>query len=532
MSRRKPVNQSHDGFGVCPSYHIEHTSLSVGTTNIVRDYGDEDAMITLMHENGAEINILLHPDRAATAFLKVNGQYPRNIPQIVAAFPLKLVVIPTLGPLEENEPHFLDETVRRNETTRLAHRNFRNIWYRKTDEEFSEFKKLIEDSWPSMTVKKPAIGYRPESFVEMYFSEERRDREVYWSGFGFQIWMQMMTHIMRGKQDSVIVLDEPDIYLHPDLQRRLVGVLKERFGQIFLSTHSSEIINEVNSSEILTISKKYQTARRVTTDKHLREVFKYIGSSENIEISRISKARRIVFFEGQDKKIFRRFAQKVSTRTFLDDPDTVFLQAGGFSQWRRVKEVEWTLDNVFDLQVKIVSVFDRDYRCDEEVGEFVDSMNSEGSKCFVLGCKEIENFVINVDAVFRLLQRRTEEGELDIDRTTLAEIVDRIVLDMRSDTASHIMSNYTNFYRKKEPNLDFSTLTKRALDRAEALWAVPERRLQLVPGKEFMSVLSTHLQSYHKKSITLAGVLNEMRTSEIPLEMSKLVNDIDSFFSR
>ncbi len=47
-----------------------------------------------------------------------------------------------------------------------------------------------------------------------------------------------------------------------------------------------------------------------------------------------------------------------------------------------------------------------------------------------------------------------------------------------------------------------------------------------------MSVLSTHLQSYHKKSITLAGVLNEMRTSEIPLEMSKLVNDIDSFFSR
>ena len=140
--------------------------------------------------------------------------------------------------------------------------------------------------------------------------------------------------------------------------------------------------------------------------------------------------------------------------------------------------------------------------------------------------------MINVDAVFRLLQRRTEEGELDIDRTTLAEIVDRIVLDMRSDTVSHIMSNYTNFYRKKEPNLDFSTLTKRALDRAEALWAVPERRLQLVPGKEFMSVLSTHLQSYHKKSITLAGVLNEMRTSEIPLEMSKLVNDIDSFFSR
>ena len=247
----------------------------------------------------------------------------------MAAFPLKLVVIPTLGPLEENEPHFLDETVRRNETTRLAHRNFRNIWYRKTDEEFSEFKKLIEDSWPSMTVKKPAIGYRPESFVEMYFSEERRDREVYWSGFGFQIWMQMMTHIMRGKQDSVIVLDEPDIYLHPDLQRRLVGVLKERFGQIFLSTHSSEIINEVNSSEILTISKKYQTARRVTTDKHLREVFKYIGSSENIEISRISKARRIVFLKDKTKKSFAGSLKRFPLARSLMTPIRCFCRPAG-----------------------------------------------------------------------------------------------------------------------------------------------------------------------------------------------------------
>ena len=66
----------------------------------------------------------------------------------------------------------------------------------------------------------------------------------------------------------------------------------------------------------------------------------------------------------------------------------MFLQAGGFSQWRRVKEVEWTLDNVFDLQVKIVSVFDRDYRCDEEVGEFVDSMNSVGSQ----GCSTLIRF--------------------------------------------------------------------------------------------------------------------------------------------
>jgi hypothetical protein len=47
----------------------------------------------------------------------------------------------------------------------------------------------------------------------MYYTEDRITREVQWAGFGFQVWMQIQTHLSRGDANSILVIDEPDIYL-------------------------------------------------------------------------------------------------------------------------------------------------------------------------------------------------------------------------------------------------------------------------------------------------------------------------------
>lgn len=148
----------------------------------------------------------------------------------------------------------------------------------------------------------------------MMFIEDRIPREIYWSGFGFQIWLQMMTQMINAPSESLLVMDEPDIYLHPDLQRKLVRVVTGKFAQYFIATHSTEIINEVPIGNVASVSKGAQRAHKVGNDEGYRKLLFYIGSSENAEFSRIARAKRIIFFEGKDKKIYQCFAKKTGNQ--------------------------------------------------------------------------------------------------------------------------------------------------------------------------------------------------------------------------
>jgi predicted ATPase len=98
--------------------------------------------------------------------------------------------------------------------------------------------------------------------MEMMFFEDGIPREIFWSGFGLQVWMQMVLQFMRGSENSVLVLDEPDIYLYPELQIRMIDLAARRFGQIFVATHSPTIIGLADSDDVFTISAKESTAIR------------------------------------------------------------------------------------------------------------------------------------------------------------------------------------------------------------------------------------------------------------------------------
>jgi len=56
----------------------------------------------------------------------------------------------------------------------------------------------------------------------------------------------MLTYIVRGKGTSLFIVDEPDIYLHADLQRQLLSTLKTIGPDILIASHSTEIITEAD----------------------------------------------------------------------------------------------------------------------------------------------------------------------------------------------------------------------------------------------------------------------------------------------
>src|SRR4030095_10978041 len=137
-------------------------------------------------------------------------------------------------------------------------------------------------TWPGMDIEPPVLTPTNErTLLHMFCPEERFPREIFWAGFGFQVWCQMLTFILQAKDSTVLVIDEPDIYLHSDLQRQLVGLLREFGPQIILATHSAEIIAEVEPQALLNVNKRFHSARHIKDTRELQEVFQVLGSNLN-----------------------------------------------------------------------------------------------------------------------------------------------------------------------------------------------------------------------------------------------------------
>jgi energy-coupling factor transporter ATP-binding protein EcfA2 len=527
--RRKPELASLDSKGVFASHKLDRSLVSIPLENVTRNYRDEPARLLITLDNGNTLHIHVEPNGPVTSYLETNGNLPRSVKAFRDGFSLDIVVVPTLGPFEAEEEFVTDTTVRRNENTRLSHRNFRNILLRKQPEEFDDFKELVESTWSGVEIHPPEHN-RTGGSVSMFFSEGRVDREINWAGFGFQVWLQLMLQMLRGSSTSVLVLDEPDIYLHADLQHKLLSLVKANFGQCFIATHSTEIVNEASPNDILTIKKGGRSAKRVTSDGAYSFLFSLLGSSENAEFARMARAKRIVFFEGKDRRIIRKLAGKLPGAKTLEDPDTIYTQIEGASQWRRVVDTDWTMQKIFGMEVKIAALFDRDYMAQDEVEEFINKVSSDRVICCVLRRKEIENYFLLEGALERsvISSLKKRDVQLSPERVTakLASLTESYFGDVQAQFIAHALEAG----RKKRSGEAPSTTIGRATKEFEKIWNDLGGRFEIIPGKRYFADVARWLQQEYGASLTLSQVGDAIRQHEIPNDLGDVFQQISAFF--
>ena len=334
-------------------------------------------------------------------------------------------------PLEHREGVIKEDTVKSNLNTHRASRNFRNYW-KYCKEGWDEFAEMISETWPGMQIQPPEQQDWNEPLT-MFVKEDRIDREIYWAGFGFQVWCQMLTHIFRASESALVVIDEPEIYLHPDVQRQLLGILRRKRTDILIATHSVEIMAEAEPAEILLIDKKSQTVRRLRDDIGVQQALNALGSIQNITLANLARTNKILFAErNSDNKIIRRFAGKFNLRELESGNDITFLESGGFSAWEKVKAFSWGIKKAINSRILVAGIYDRDYFCSEHIEEIKKSMESELFFAHIHQKKEIENYLLNPTVLQRVLEKQIKQREIRTGKSTkiikgINEILEEIV---------------------------------------------------------------------------------------------------------
>jgi hypothetical protein len=436
-----------------------------------------------------------------------------------------------LGPVEHEERRRERATVVAGLSTHRASRHFRSYWHY-NPEEFSAFADLVARTWPGMSISPPEYNYAT-SVLTMFCLEGRMTREIYWVGFGFQIWCQLLTHLSRATKSSLVVVDEPEIYLHADVQRQLLGIMHDIGSNMLLATHSSEIIAEADPTEIILIDKRRRKGERLKNVAGVQRALEAVGSSQNITLTVLANNRRVLFVEGPDDfRLLRRFARKLGMQEFSSGVGIIPLMSGGFGSWERLTILASGIADALGAPLMIGAVYDRDYFCDEQIADVMAALESSLTMAWVLDQKEIENYLLvpaALDrAIVRAMNMRREPGaEEPSEVVDAARLLEEITEPMKEDVLSQLMGKRQDYLHRT--GKDRSQIVKEVLASFNSRWVNLDTRIALVAGKEVLQIFRQRIQELYGVTLTDARIAEAINRDEIPEDMRRLLGTLDWF---
>jgi hypothetical protein len=343
----------------------------------------------------------------------------------------------------------------------------------------------------------------------------------------------MLTYIVRGKDSSLFIIDEPDIYLHADLQRQLLGLLKTLGPDILIATHSTEIITEADPDDLVVINKKSKSGKRIKDPSQVQQVFQVLGSNLNPILTQLAKTKRALFVEGKDFQILSRFARKLNRSQVANRADFAVIPVEGFNP-TKVRDFIQGVETTLGAKVVAGVVFDRDYRSEDECKKELASLNRYCALARIHERKELENFLLapkplKLAVNLRINERNKRIGTGLSFEEDMAQILTTLTDPLRHKVEARYLARRRTFEKGKAPALDDSTIDEQLMAEFDLQWKDPTFRSLLVPGKDILAELNSYLQSRYGITISQSLIIDCFTREDTPSEMKSLIEAIEEF---
>jgi predicted ATP-dependent endonuclease of OLD family len=348
--------------------------------------------------------------------------------------------------------------------------------------------------------------------------------EVSMMGHGLQMWLQTMWFLTHAHESSTVILDEPDVYMHPDLQRRLIRFLRGRFAQVVLTTHSVEIMSEADPGEILIIDRRLRKSKFAGTLPAVQRVLEGIGSAQNVHLARLWSARKFLLVEGKDIKFLRHFQDRLfpdAVESFEAIPN---MAIGGWGGWSYAVGGSMILQNAMGEDIKVYCVLDSDQHTEEEIEKRYETAKDKGVQLHIWRRKEIENYMLCANAIARVIAARYPAGSGG--RTPTREEVHAKLDEIAQSLKDEALDDLSSAIMAQDRRAAGGTAIKRAREILKRQ-INSEGLLAVVSGKGMFSGLSMWTQQEFGTSISAAAVARAMKADEIPDEMARVIKAIE-----
>ncbi|MBN8663740.1 MAG: AAA family ATPase [Chitinophagales bacterium] len=247
-----------------------------------------------------------------------------------------------------------------------------------------------------------------------------------------EVFFILSFFIRHNVENAIIVIDEPELHLHPELSRLLIRNIKsiKDGNQIWMATHNSEIIDETGRDKVVYVT------RDITTRKA-----KFISGEEEQEVilqlknlfgfsGYIGVAKNLVFLEGDNSSPDRKFYSAL----FSNNSNFKLIPANGSDNLNRINNAILSIMESNIAWISFYLIRDRDYLTTEMIAKY---RGHSSGKIFVLEKHELENYLIDFKIIKTVLSDifgiEKEETEIEaIFHNTALSISSAVIRDMIS----------------------------------------------------------------------------------------------------
>lgn len=527
--RRQGQGKRNHKSGLFPSHELSSGSMLTQSENLRHEFRSVETWMELRLAGNHTLRAVWPPDEGdQTPFFYVAGKDDLPITglrYIRDNFPAPYV-IPVLGPVEPYEQLLSEDYVIKSRLTRLATRHFRNnllimsrIWESDGGTRLDRFFEFAH-SWLPAGIELEPPSTRPAdkgTEIDVFYREGRVPKELAWAGDGLQVFLQVLLHVFLSEDAETLVLDEPDVFLHPDLQRRVVRLLEASDRQIILATHSPEIVLESPRTAVTWVDRTRKRAIRAPDDEVFDDLRHALGSGVSLRLAQVLRREAVVIVEGDDARILRLLGRTLGrTRLFTEGKGLGVLSLEGLDNWPKLEGFSWLADELLGGAVHALVILDRDVRSDPEVSRVKAALNKAGMRSHVWKSHELENYLIQESALVRI----TGLSESDV-----GQLLDEACETLKTDTIAAGIKYWSE--PRSAKGVDIKSVAQDVIIHVEKNWTSRSSRLRLVSGKDLFRHMNRSLQGMKLQALTPIGMARALRATEIDEEIADVLDVIE-----
>lgn len=250
------------------------------------------------------------------------------------------------------------------------------------EDQFIEYNNLIQSLLPQLSFCGSDQGGQ-----QINFSNSHCEIPFHNLSGGEKEICYIVGQIFRYKlQNGLLLLDEPELHLNPDLVRKWISFLRNSIneGQIWIATHAIEATEVAGPEYTFLFNKEPVTGnvssiRSISESNTITELFSSLGmpaySLQNKKFVLLEGSGR-----GDQRQLFYRITNFDTYR---------FIEGDGCKQVLARKGALDFFSSAENIALNVAAIIDRDFKTTEEIAEITNQ-----SKTFVLEVHEIENFFL------------------------------------------------------------------------------------------------------------------------------------------